>query len=387
MKINFEFYYEINLKIKNYGVDFLSSDFKNAIKIGFAYVGVVLGAGFSTGQEILQFFSNFGTMSYIAVVLSAVVTMFIGYHAAKLGKIMNADSHLGPTKLLFGDKLGTVVDYILIFFLYGVMVIMLAGGGSAFEESFGVPTWLGSLIMTIGVLITLSLGFDKILTALSAVTPFLVIIVMIIAAYSMLSPSVGFDDINQYTDISKTPTGLWWLDAITYSGIVMAMGFSILSIMGAQSRTPKVASRGGLYGGIILLILMFLMNSGLIAKIDVTSISEVPSLVLAREIHPILAVVLTIVMLLIIYNTAVGMLYPFLSRFWKPYSRKYKIGLLASVSIGYVLSLVGFVDLVNFFYPILGYLGVLIGIMLAVHLIRSKVTKKSRVANSIKTKA
>ncbi len=29
---------------------------KEAIKIGFAYVGIVVGAGFSTGQEVMQFF-------------------------------------------------------------------------------------------------------------------------------------------------------------------------------------------------------------------------------------------------------------------------------------------------------------------------------------------
>ncbi|CAA3787228.1 membrane spanning protein [Staphylococcus aureus] len=29
---------------------------KEAIKIGFAYVGIVVGAGFSTGQEVMQIF-------------------------------------------------------------------------------------------------------------------------------------------------------------------------------------------------------------------------------------------------------------------------------------------------------------------------------------------
>ena len=351
----------------------MSSDNKSAIKIGFAYVGVVLGAGFSTGQEILQFFTNFGAMSYAAVILSAVVIMFIGRQAAKLGNRLDADSHLEPTKLLFGEKLGTVVDYVLVFFLYGVMIIMLAGGGSAFYESFGVPAWLGSLIMAIAVLITLTMGFDKILVALGSVTPALIIIVMIIAAVSLTNPSVPMSEVGTYTDITKTPTGIWWLEAITYSGIVLAMAFSILSIVGSQS-TMKVAKRGGLYGGIILLVLMMLMNGGLLAKIDVTSVADLPTLILAAEIHPLLALALTIVMLLIIYNTAVGMLYPFLTRFWTPYSGKYKIALVTSVIVGYFLSLVGFVDLVNFFYPILGYLGIAIAVLLSALWVKSKVT-------------
>lgn len=33
---------------------------KDAIKFALAYTGIVVGAGFSTGQEVLQFFSSFG---------------------------------------------------------------------------------------------------------------------------------------------------------------------------------------------------------------------------------------------------------------------------------------------------------------------------------------
>ncbi len=353
----------------------MSSGQQESIKIGFAYVGVVLGAGFSTGQEILQFFSNFGTMSYAAVLLSALVIMFLGRQVAKFGHVLDAESHLEPIKVMFGDTLGRIVDYILIFFLYGVMIIMLAGGGSAMEQSFGVPAWLGSLIMMFGVMITLNMGFSKIMTALGFVTPFLIIVVAIIAAYSFMNPSVSFSEINEYADLGKTPTGIWWLEAITYSGIVIAMAFSILSIVGAQS-TYKVARRGGMYGGIILLVLMLLMNAGLLSKFDQTNQADLPTLMLALEIHPILHFILTIVMLLIIYNTAVGMLYPFLSRFWVPYSSKYKIALFIALVAGYILSLVGFVDLVNFVYPLLGYLGILMGLMVTIRWTLNKFTMK-----------
>jgi uncharacterized membrane protein YkvI len=43
--------------------------------------------------------------------------------------------------------------------------------------------------MMIAMVITLMLDFDKILTALGTVTPFLVMIVMIIAVFSFINPS------------------------------------------------------------------------------------------------------------------------------------------------------------------------------------------------------
>ena len=33
---------------------------KNSIRIAGAYVGLIVGAGFASGQEILQFFTSFG---------------------------------------------------------------------------------------------------------------------------------------------------------------------------------------------------------------------------------------------------------------------------------------------------------------------------------------
>ncbi|WP_281182404.1 hypothetical protein [Lacicoccus qingdaonensis] len=42
---------------------------REAWKIAFAYTGVVVGAGFSTGQEILQFFTNHGLYSYLGILI------------------------------------------------------------------------------------------------------------------------------------------------------------------------------------------------------------------------------------------------------------------------------------------------------------------------------
>src|SRR5699024_213201 len=158
---------------------------------------------------------------------------------------------------------------------------------------FGVPAWLGSFIMMIAVMITLTLGFSKILSALGFVTPFLIVVVAIIAVYSFFTPTVSFSEINEIADLSKTPTGIWWLEAITYSGIVIAMRFCILSFVCSQS-THTVDILCGMYGGSILLVLMLLMNAGLLSKFDKTNQADLRSLMLAYEIHRLLHFVLTV---------------------------------------------------------------------------------------------
>lgn len=43
-----------------------------------AFVGLVVGAGFATGQEVLQYFISFGAIGIVGAVLSGVVMAVSG---------------------------------------------------------------------------------------------------------------------------------------------------------------------------------------------------------------------------------------------------------------------------------------------------------------------
>ncbi|MDQ7864676.1 hypothetical protein RCO48_36990 [Peribacillus frigoritolerans] len=77
-----------------------------------------------------------------------------------------------------------MVDIIITFFLFGVTVIMIAGSGTIFEEQFGIPSMVGAIVMTVLTIGTLLLNVNKIMSIISAVTPFLFVIMIIISGYS-----------------------------------------------------------------------------------------------------------------------------------------------------------------------------------------------------------
>lgn len=341
-------------------------NYREIIKIGFAYTGVVVGAGFSTGQEILQFYTNNGLYSILAIIVSAVIILFAGKWTAEVGYNIKADSHVDTIKHTFGRTLGTIVDIVLTFFLFGVAIIMFAGAGSTFYESFGVEPWIGSLILVIGVYITLNLNFDRIVFVLGAVTPYLLALVIIIAVISFLNPSIPFGEINNYMQPEDTPAGPSWWDGMLYSGFTIAVAFSFLTMMGSGSNNLRSAGWGGYAGGIIIVLLIILINFGMLARMDMVNEWELPTLLMAVEIHPWVGTLLSVAMLLVIYNTAVGMMYPFLARFTLPGTRPYQIFLIASMVIGYILSFVGFADLVGAVYPMMGYVGLILSIGLFV---------------------
>jgi uncharacterized membrane protein YkvI len=42
----------------------------STLKVAATYIGTVVGAGFATGQELLQFFSKFGSICYLVNLVS-----------------------------------------------------------------------------------------------------------------------------------------------------------------------------------------------------------------------------------------------------------------------------------------------------------------------------
>lgn len=335
-------------------------------KYAFAYTGIVVGAGFATGQEVLQFFASYGLISFLGVVLTGLIVMFIGRQAAKLGYSTHAESHVLPLNTLFGKKFGLVIDIILAFFLYGLAIVMIAGSGATFNEGFGIHPQIGAIILIVLALITLLMDFEKIISVIGVITPVLVVAMFFIAGYNVLNPMVPLSEVNQYNDVSRTPTGSWWFDAITYAGFTLATAFSFLSIMGSESARQSIVRRGAIYGGLIIMIIMLLINFGVLSIIPNAYDVSLPTMEMANNVAPWFGTAYSIIIILLIYNSIVGFLYPFLARFSTPGTKKYKILLVGSLVIGYFGTYVGFVELVNIIYPLFGYVGMVIGIMLTV---------------------
>lgn len=351
---------------------------KEAVKIGFAYVGIVVGAGFSTGQEVMQFFAPYGLWSYIGVLISGLILGFIGRQVAKIGTAFEATNHESTLQYLFGEKFSKIFDYILVFFLFGIAVTMIAGSGSTFQESFGIPTWLGALIMTIVIYLTLLLDFNKIVSALGIVTPFLIIMVILIAVYYLFAGSVPLNEVNSTVDKTSAFWGV--IRGLMYGGLAFAVGFSTVVAIGGDASKRKISGGGAMFGGVIYTILLALINFALQSEYPKIKNVEIPTLTLANAIHPWIGLVLTVIMLAVMYNTILGLCYSFAARFTEPYSKKYHIFIAVMMVAAFILSFVGFADLINFLYNIMGVVGLFIVVAVLIKYYLRKSDNKDHIA-------
>src|SRR5690625_1491862 len=137
-------------------------------KIAFAFVGIIVGAGLASGQEILQYFTSFGLLGILGAILTTVLFVYIGMMLVYLGSRAQTNSHKDVIYGISGKILGTIIDYVLIFTTFGVGVVMIAGAGSNLNQQFDMPHVVGALLMTIIVLVVGMMKVNRVVAAISS---------------------------------------------------------------------------------------------------------------------------------------------------------------------------------------------------------------------------
>lgn len=328
-----------------------------SIKMGSAFIGIIVGAGFASGQEILQYFTSFGIMGTVAAVVATALFAYLGMSLTRLGSRMRTTSHKEAIFGISGRLIGTIVDYIIILTLFGVGVVMIAGAGSIFSQQFGWSAALGSTVMAVLIILTIMLNVQKVINIIGSITPFLILSVIALAIYSLVTMDGSFSGLESIAREQESAVGSWWLSAINYVSFNIAVGASMAIVMGGTEKDPKIAARGGLIGGLGLGILIILSHLAIFSQVDVVGTAEMPMLQIADDLSPALGVFMSVILFGMIYNTGVSMLFSFSARFVEMGTAKFRIFVIIVGVIAYVLSFVGFTKLVSMFYPVVGYLG------------------------------
>ncbi|MFG6157916.1 hypothetical protein ACGTNG_03815 [Halomonas sp. 1390] len=355
---------------------------RDAFKIAGAFVGVLVGAGFASGREILVFFVNFGLWGLLGTLLSAAVFVFLGMALAGMGSRLQAKSHKEVVHAVCGPKLGVLVDGLITFFMFAVTVVMLAGAGALLEQQFEIPAALGSALVTLLVVGMVCLDIRRVITLIGTVTPLLVIVSVGVATFAVMTRDADLATLEGVAATQTAGASHWWLGALLYVSYNIVAGIPILAIMGGTAPDERSARWGGILGGVILGGLMLIIALGLLSRLDSVAGLPMPMLSLVMEISPLVAVLVALVILGMIISTAVGTLYSFSARFLPAGTPRFRQGSLLIGLVAYGCSLLGFVSLVGTVYPFFGYLGFFLMAAILVAWIRQRQAKSQGLVRS-----
>ncbi|WP_211272223.1 YkvI family membrane protein [Domibacillus iocasae] len=327
-------------------------------KVAATYIGTVVGAGFASGQEVLQFFSVYGLDGLLGISLSTLLFFFFGYLILIIGHSLNATSYVEVVRFSNGNFLGTIIDVIITIFLFAALAAMIAGAGAIFEEQFHLTPLWGTLLMAFISLLTVISGIKGVINAISYVVPILLVTVFFVAIYSLYVNPINAADL-QVADTLQGAGPNWIVSALNYTSYNLVIAVAVLAPMGAKAESRKTLFWGALLGGLGLGLGIVAIFLSILTNLEMVWNVEVPMIMISSKIAVFIQLLFAVVLFAEVYTTAVGNLYGFVSRI-NFISDRYHIWVIVGTTItAFFVSQVGFSAMVKYLYPAVGYGGLL----------------------------
>ncbi len=329
---------------------------KNSWKeLASVYIGTVVGAGFASGQEIIQFFGVFGYKGIYGIILATALFSIVGAIVLSRvfrNKIKSYSEYITP---LFGRRISKIMELIIISYLFIGFCIMLAGSGAVFKEQFNLPYNVGIYVMAFLCFLTLVFSVKGISFVNKIAVPFLIIGIILVGSGIILKEGFVFSNFN---GVSITKTGNWVTSALLYVSFNSISAIVILASLLPIVDSEKQAVKGGIFGGLGLGVMaIFILLSTLILYTDVYGI-EIPMIRVAGLLGKWSGYMYSAILWLAMFTTAIGNGFGCVNRITAS-SKKNQLFISAIFCIISIpLAKIGFSSLVSIIYPLFGYLGI-----------------------------
>lgn len=331
---------------------------KQQFMVIMGYLGAVIGAGFASGQEIVQFFVLYGPGGARGVILAMLLFGLCGgwlLYKAHDQKISNYQDML---KLLLGHRLGAIMDLLLAIFLFLGISTMLSASGAVFYEHLYLPKNLGIFLAYIIIVILLATGKKGLILSYNMLVPVKIVLLLIISGYAAIFVEQSGPATYSYA-LPGQGTHTWIIGSILYVAYNFALAMVVLTEYRSVT-TRRNGIIGALWGGVILGGFVIVNYYSLCKFLPAVIHYQVPMLYVAGQISVTAKHIYSIVLWLGIITTAIANTYGFAQRLANFTGLGYKICLVISVTMAIPLSLQSFASLVARIYPIFGILGIAI---------------------------
>ncbi|PJN86957.1 YkvI family membrane protein [Bacillus sp. mrc49] len=331
------------------------SRWTGVFQIAAVYVGTVVGAGFATGKEIVEFFTRYGFYGFIGILIAGYIFIFSGTKIMLIAARINAASYEEFNQFLFGKKIAGIINIFFLFMLLGVTAVMISGSGAVFEEQLGVPKSIGSWSTIILASLVLMMGMRGVFTVNSFVVP-----IMICFSIILFCSTLGNGEFLR--NLTKVPEEVITLKMIlspfAYTAFNLALAQAVLVPVAYEVRDEKVIKHGAILGGIFLTIILLTGHFSLMTLPDVNSF-EIPSAVIMRTAASQLYWMFILVIYGEIFTSVIGNIYGL----QRQISRYIKLPSILIIALIFLIALgigaFGYGRLLGYIYPVFGYISLL----------------------------
>lgn len=309
-----------------------------------AVMSLLIGAAFATGQEVLMYFVAWGSnlFAIVGIVLALIVWIALSFSAA--GSRHSFQKNEDIFTFFCGKYFGKIYDYFTAFFSYACYLFMLGGVGSTLKEQFGISAVIGVVGLSIAVILTVSMGLQKITDILGFLGTILLVVILLISAVTLIRHfdqiPANYEALNtfgpEHFGIEKSIAPNVLINALNYMGTVVIWFITFITMMAVQSERKVEVKVGSVVGSVLFMVSLLIVSFAMISVLPIVGASDVPSVVMAANLWEPLAAVFAIIVVGGSYTTAVPLL-------WTPVSRFAKDGSPRARFLSVVLGIIGII--------------------------------------------
>ncbi len=329
------------------------------MNIVFVIIGALIGAGFASGQEIYVFFYRYQVYGIMGLIFCSILSGIVIYKAFLImieNKEIKDYSHFLNIILNGNSKVTKITNIIINIALLETFYIMISGFGAYMEQEFEINKMISAFILAFICFIVFMTNIKGVTKINTIIVPLLIICIIIIGIYNMLN--VEFENIGNNVTQKELNGWVWIWQSIIYCSYNMILLIPVIINFKDYIKNKRKIIVISVCCGITIFVLAISLYM-LLVNVDVDfSFLEMPAVYAISKCLPTFRGVYGIVILLSIFTTAISTGISFLENILK--NKRYFpqiAGIMCITSV--IISNFGFSNLVNFSFPILGYLGLI----------------------------
>lgn len=337
-------------------------------------LGYLIGGGFMSGQETIQFFVPFGHNAIGVGVVFSFVIILVNFGFIYAGKYGDCSKGTDVFTFFCGTFIGKTIEWFSLLFCFTMFIAEIAAGGSILHEQYDLPIIIGAIITAIITAGTVSIGLKSILKSLGIIMPFLTAFVIIVSIATLIMNGNDID-----INVSRIESGEfnllkvannWFLSGISLVGL-MVLFLAAFSADLATKFAIKPLVIGQSIGLIIYAFLDITASYAITSNIDQVANKQIINLFLAKQIWAPLGIAFGALIFFAIYTISTPLLHVIAIKFSEEGTKKHKciVWGVALISLFGALAL-PFDVIINAVYIMSGYVGSAIVILMIIKFIR-----------------
>ena len=332
----------------------MKNELSKIFQVAVVFIGTIVGAGLASGQEIKEFFTSYGVVSFFGIIVCGVFYIILGSIVSKISIKYKLNSYGDVIKIVSPNILGKITGVITTLYLISSASIILAGSGALINQFFGIPKIIGSLIMVAVAIFFLLRDTNGLIEINSFIVPILITTITLITLlyFMFCKDMVSFE---QMTKFEPTKNGIA-LSTILYAGYNTLCCLGVLVPLSNQIKKTKTMFFGIALGALGLVLLSFSINFLLMINQPYIHKYEIPLLFVAEPFGNVIQALLLIVILLEMFSTEVSDVYSISKTINNTFNIDFKKGIFIVILIALPISRIGFSNLISSLYPFFGLL-------------------------------